>query len=120
MEKVVLLKHISCNNDIKILGAFLQKEIDDVITFYSTLPGFSNDNGEFDYSKEVYTDMDYVYLLQIWDKSDEDYSIVEEIYANKKSANEFLYNYRLENTNEYHIERYFVGEKYWIEGFISV
>ncbi|MFR5875700.1 MAG: hypothetical protein ACLUFN_04350 [Eubacterium sp.] len=120
MKKVVMLKHISCNNDIKILGFFYKKNIVDVISFYMTLSGFSDARGQFDYSKEICTDVDYVYLLQIWDKSDEDYSIVEKIYTNEKSAKDFLYNYKLENTNEYQIEKYSIGEKYWIEGFISV
>lgn len=120
MKKVVLLKHTSCNNDIKILGFFYKEDIEHIMSFYSTLLGFSNDNGKFDYSKEVYTDKDYVYLLQIWDESDENYSIIEKIYTDEKKAQEFLYSYRLENTNKYQIEKYSIGEKYWSEGFISI
>lgn len=115
-----MLKHISSNNDVKILGFFYKENIIDVISFYLTLSGFSNGNGRFDYSKEICTDVDYIYLLQIWDKNDEDYSIVEKIYIDEESAKDFLCNYKLENTNEYQIEKYLIGDKYWIEGFISV
>lgn len=116
MEKVVLLKHISKNDDEKLLGFFYLKELDKVIEFYNTLPGFSDKSGKYIKSLITETDKKALWLLQIWNVSTEDI-ITEKTFETKKEIDIYMDNIVVPDNCEVTIEEYSVGTKYWIYGY---
>ena len=64
----------------------------------------------------------FVFLLQIWNKNNDEEVILEELFANKEAANIHLKKYSDENDmsqKSYQIEKYVVNQKYWIDGYIT-
>lgn len=120
MRRIVLLKHISVNNDMKILGFFSKNELNNVIEFYSNIQGFNNPNGKFDTSKTICTDSDSLVILHVWDEKDEDNIFIEEIFETETAANEFINNYNDSRGFNYSIEKYIIGQKEWQEGFVII
>ncbi len=122
MKKIILLKHDSLNHDSKILGLFYADDIVNIIKYYSHLPGFSSNTSGFDISKSICSNNNFAFLLQIWNKNDDEEVILEELFANKEAANIHLKKYSDENDmsqKSYQIEKYVVNQKYWIDGYIT-
>lgn len=119
MKKIVLLKHISENDDEKLLGFFNLKELDKIIEFYNELPGFSNINGKYIKAIIVATDKTRLWLLQVWNIESENI-ILEKIFENKKELNIYLNNVVVPKDCEVTIEEYSVGTKYWTSGYESL
>ena len=108
MKKIILLKHDSLNHDSKILGLFYADDIVNIIKYYSHLPGFSSNTSGFDISKSICSNNNFVFLLQIWNKNNDEEVILEELFANKEAANIHLKKYSDENDmsqKSYQIEK---------------
>lgn len=123
MKKVVLLKHIK-DQDEKILGVFDSEKIEIIIKYYLSLPGFCDCKiDSFHYTNSIYTDKNFIYLLQIWNEDEDDVSLFEKMFTSKSEAKTYMENFIAENgisKKDYLIEKYDIGQKYWIEGFFSV
>jgi hypothetical protein len=123
-KEVILLKHINLeNNDTKVLGCFYKNYVESTIRFYKTLPGFSKGNGKFDYSLSIVTESDFVYLLQIWKRDDDETVLFLGLYNTHQEAETALEKYVTEHqsdTYESIIEKYTINEKQWSEGFITI
>lgn len=123
-KEVVLLKHINLqNNDTKVLGCFYKKDVYRTISFYETLPGFSDSTGEFDYSVSIVAENDFVFLLQIWERDDDETVLFEDLYSTQQEADTAFDSFLSEHhsdTYESIIEKYTINEKQWSEGFITI
>lgn len=119
MREIVLLVHVSENNDEKLLGLFCTEELENVIRFYDSLPGFSNQNGKYIKLLTIKTDKNDLWLLQIWD-TDTDYVFLEKIFESRDDLNNYLNSIEIPNDLEVTIEKYSVGTKYWTSGYVSI
>ena len=123
-KEVVLLKHINLqNNDTKVLGYFYKRDVDRTISFYKALPGFSDSTGEFDYSVSIEAETDFVFLLQVWERDDDETVLFEGLYNTQQEADTALESFLSEHqrdTYESIIEKYTINEKQWSEGFITI
>lgn len=122
-KEVVLLKHINLqNNGTKVLGCFYKRDVNRTISFYKTLPGFSNSTGEFDYSVSIEAENDFVFLLQIWERDDDETVLFVGLYNTQQEADTAFDSFLSEHhsdTYESIIEKYNINEKQWSEGFIT-
>lgn len=123
-KEVVLLNHINFeNNNTKVLGCFYKCDIESIIEFYKTLRGFSDNNGWFDYSVSIVAENDFVFLLQIWERDNDETVLFLGLYNTHQEAETALEKYVTEHqsdTYESIIEKYTVNEKQWSEGFITI
>lgn len=119
MKEIVLLVHVSENNDEKLLGLFCVEELENVIQFYNSLSGFSNPNGKYIKSLAIKTDKNDLWLLQIWD-TDIEYVFLEKIFESRDNLNNYLNSIEIPNNLEVTIEKYSVGTKYWTSGYVSI
>lgn len=116
MEKIVLLKHLSKNDDEKLLGFFYLKELEKIIGFYDKLPGFSDTNGKYIKTVIIETDKNILWLLQVWNVITENI-ILEKIFENKKELDRYMKNIVVPEDCEVTAEEYSVGIKYWTSGY---
>ena len=123
-KEVVLLKHINLqNNDTKVLGCFYKRDVNRTISFYKTLPGFSDSTGEFDYSVSIVSEADFVFFLQIWERDDDETILFEGLYNTQQEADTALEIFETEHQNRTYesiIEKYTINQKQWSEGFITI
>ena len=122
MKRIKLLTHKSKNNDEKILGCFTDDIIPEIIDYYNSLPGFSLSKDNYYFADELLCDPDYVYLLQIWNKYNDDIIFMSKMFASETEAinkkNEYFKTHNNESL-DFVIEKYTVNEKEWVEGFDS-
>ena len=122
MKKIIFLKHTNSNQNNKILGFFYAYDIDNVINYYSKLPGFSSNQKGFDTSKSICSDNDFVFLLQVWNEDNDEQVFLEELFTNEEDANMYLKKYSIENDmtkKAFQIEKYTINKKYWIDGYVT-
>jgi hypothetical protein len=124
IKEVVLLKHINLeNNDIKVLGCFYKSDLESTVNFYKTLSGFSDNNGGFDYSVSIAAKTDSVFLLQIWERDDDETVLFVGLYNTQQEADTAFDSFLSEHQSETYesiIEKYTINEKQWSEGFITI
>lgn len=122
MKRIKLLTHKSKNNDEKILGCFTDDIIPEIIDYYNSLPGFSLSKDNYYFADELLCDPDYVYLLQIWNKYNDDIIFMSKMFASETEAinkkNEYFKTHNNESL-DFVIEKYTVNKKEWAEGFDS-
>ena len=123
-KEVVVLEHINLeDNDTKVLGCFYKRDVNRTIISYKTLPGFSDSNGEFDYSVSIVSEADSVFFLQIWERDDDGTILFEGLYNTQQEADTAFDSFLSEHhsdTYESVIEKYTINEKQWSEGFITI
>lgn len=123
LRKIILLEHINEeNNDQKLLGCFSEDILPETINFYCTLPGFEEHKNGFKLLDSLHIDSESVYVLQIWNKHDDDIIYLEKMFARECDAVQVKREYYQEHTNlelESVIEKYPINKKYWAEGFFS-